>query len=70
MDVTQLTDEQLNEYASAITAELQARNQTKQLLDDAWTLVMKAKTAGFTMQQVGNALTNVVKQAYEGTTTT
>ena len=64
MDVSTLTDEELNNLDGAVAAEQQRRTRDNQLKDAAWSLVMNAKNAGYTKGQVANYLTQVVTQAY------
>lgn len=65
MDVTQLSNEDLQSLVNLAGAELAKRNQTQQLLDEVWNTVMKAKTLGFNQAQVAAAITDVVTRAYQ-----
>lgn len=66
MDYTQLSDTQLEEHLTGITAEVQRRNQTQRLLDDAHNLIMTANNMGISRATVQGTLLDVLDTYYPG----
>lgn len=66
MDVTTLTDEELEALVSQVQQERTKRTKDTELRDAAFMVVAEAKKHGYTREQVVDFLTKVVKQTYGG----
>lgn len=64
MDWTTMTDDELAAAITQARTEEQRRSRDRRLLDQAHTLVLEARNAGFTQAEVTNALTKVVRTYY------